>query len=108
MWCDENISEFTDSGMRAKLESLYQIKFSDEYIIPVADIMSCLRTKREGVSRNDEKYYGFIDWCVANEHGFLSKLDEVWLVDDTIDDGENNDFSFKVVFRNPVVVKSFI
>jgi len=48
------------------------------------------------------------DWCVANEHGFLSKLDEVWLVDDTIDDGENNDFSFKVVFRNPVVVKSFI
>jgi hypothetical protein len=45
---------------------------------------------------------------VANEHGFLSKLDEVWLVDDTIDDGENNDFSFKVVFRNPVVVKSFI
>ena len=57
--------------------------------------------------RNQEKPYAFYDWCDANQDR-LDKYDEVWLVDDSVDDAELDDFKFKVVLRNPVVMQSFI
>ena len=109
LWCDENIAEFTNSGMRNQLERLYGIQFQDDLIIHTNEVIAASTKMREGVSRNDEKYYGFMEWCEVHQDGNrLSPFDEVWLVDDTIDDGVNDDLRFKIVFRNPVVIQSFV
>ncbi len=112
LWCDENIKEFTDSGMKARLESVYDIVIPDNLIIHVdemhaATLQAAERDRSRVDGKNDEKFHAFYDWCEANQDS-LSKYDEVWLVDDTVDDEIITDFDFKVVLRNPVVIQSFL
>ena len=115
LWCDENIDQFINGHMLPMIQDEYGIEVDQSLIIHVDEIMAAMnrspfRAGRPEVNRNNEKEYGFYDWCYANYASHLQGYDEVWLVDDTIDDGEDTDFfsDIKLVFRNPVVIQSFV
>jgi hypothetical protein len=106
--CQENVDEFVGGGMKEEIEIMYDIEISEDYIIPVSEMFAAsfnFRKLENGT--NDQKIYTFLDWCDSNQEQ-LSKFEEVWLVDDTIENSELNHFSFKIICKNPVVIQDFI
>lgn len=109
LWCDSNIHEFINGGVMDMIADAHGFYISEDHIVDVRDMWECEKFEDCPSDRHNEKEYFFYNWCNANKDTVLKGYKEVWLVDDTVEEGEDTEsFDFKIVFRNPVVIKTFI